>query len=537
MTNMIEQQLQDLAPQFAYWEKTKDLIDQLLDIILNYRQSGHPGGSRSKVHILVTTLLGGAMRWDIRNPEKRFGDRFVLGAGHTIPLIYCTLAVLNEALRIKLAQTGDSRYAVPGGAERTLLWEDLLGFRRRGGLSGHAEMGGKTLFLKFNTGPSGHGGPAAAGEALALKRAGAAGVKVFFLEGEGGLTPGGVFETLNSAWGLALDNLYFLIDWNDFGIDDHPVSAALPGTPADWFGGHGWRVVGTEQGMDWAPVTETLLALTGGENPDRRPSAAWFKTRKGRGYLKYDNPVHGVPHKMNSEIFWETKRPFAEQYGAQFVNFGGAAPADPAAQRAEFKANLAAVIEVLRRDQALVDYLADRLVALGEGVPEEIPGFKLEPELRTRRRGGQSPRPHSRPVAVSPFEDARLYDFRNYPADLYVAPGASAANRAAFAKWGAWVNAFGAQGIRPAPLHGRLGRPLRLDQHQRLRRALRRFPRLRLVRALRHRRRRAAAAGDHRIRQRRHPDRHDHGELRPRSRATISMASGARARPTAPSPI
>ena len=169
MTDRIEQ-LQELTPQFAYWEKTKDLIDQLLDIMLNYRQSGHPGGSRSKVHILVTTLLGGAMRWDIRNPEKRFGDRFVLGAGHTIPLIYCTLAVLNEALRIKYAQTGDSRYAVPCGAERTLLWEDLLGFRRRGGLSGHAEMGGKTLFLKFNTGPSGHGGPAAAGEALALKR-------------------------------------------------------------------------------------------------------------------------------------------------------------------------------------------------------------------------------------------------------------------------------------------------------------------------------------------------------------------------------
>ena len=113
MTGNINQQLDNLAPQFAYWEKTKDLIDQLLDIILNYRQSGHPGGSRSKVHILVTTLLGGTMRWDIRNPEKRFGDRFVLGAGHTIPLIYCTLAVLNEALRIKYAQTGDSRYAVP----------------------------------------------------------------------------------------------------------------------------------------------------------------------------------------------------------------------------------------------------------------------------------------------------------------------------------------------------------------------------------------------------------------------------------------
>ena len=530
MTDAIEQQLQDLAPQFAYWEKTKDLIDQLLDIMLNYRQSGHPGGSRSKVHILVTTLLGGAMRWDIRNPEKRFGDRFVLGAGHTIPLIYCTLAVLNEALRIKLAQTGDSRYAIPGGAERTLLWEDLLGFRRRGGLSGHAEMAGKTLFLKFNTGPSGHGGPAAAGEALALKRAGAAGVKVFFLEGEGGLTPGGVFETLNSAWGLALDNLYFLIDWNDFGIDDHPVSAAMPGTPADWFGGHGWRVVGTEQGMDWAPVTETLLALTGGENPDRRPSAAWFKTRKGRGYLKYDNPVHGVPHKMNSEIFWETKRPFAEQYGAQFVNFGGAAPADPAAQREEFKANLAAVIDVLRHDQALVDYLADRLVALGESVPEEIPGFKL-----INRRGGVTPplRRHVR-HPLRGRAALRLPQLSRRPLCPARRLGGQPGGLRQVGRVGQRVRR---PGIRPAALPGRLGRPLRLDQHQRFRRALRRLPRLRLVRALRHRRRRAAAAGDHRVRQRRHVDRHDDRELRPRPGAATSTASGARARPTAPSPI
>jgi len=31
------------------------------------------------------------------------------------------------------------------------------------------------------------------------------------------------------------------------------------------------------------------------------------------------------------------------------------------------------VIEVLHRDQALVDYLADRLVEIGESVPEEIP--------------------------------------------------------------------------------------------------------------------------------------------------------------------
>ncbi|HOV64566.1 MAG TPA: hypothetical protein PLG43_11865, partial [Spirochaetia bacterium] len=75
---------EELISHFQYWEKTKDIVDTLMDVMLNYRQSGHPGGSRSKMHAFLTTLLSGAMRWDIRYPEKRFADRFVLGAGHTV---------------------------------------------------------------------------------------------------------------------------------------------------------------------------------------------------------------------------------------------------------------------------------------------------------------------------------------------------------------------------------------------------------------------------------------------------------------------
>lgn len=414
-----------LKNEFAYWEKTKDVIDQLIDIMLNYRQSGHPGGSRSKVHILLSALLSGAMRIDIRQPEKRFGDRFVLGAGHTVPLVYCTLAALNESLRVRYAKTQDPRFLIPQAEKRALFWEDLLGFRRRGGLSGHAEATGKTLILKANTGPSGHGSPAAAGIALALKRAGAVGVKVFALDGEGGLTPGSTHETLNSAWGMALDNLYFLVDWNDYGIDEHSVGSVVHGTPADWFAPHGWRVVGTEHGSDWGAVTETLMSLIGSDNPDRAPGMAWFKTRKGRDYLTYDYASHGTPHKMNSELFWKGRNGFAEKYGARFVNLGGAAPSDPAGIRAEFKANLEAAIDVLRSDEALVTYLSERLVEIGESVPEEIPGFKLG-------------------TKGAPFDDRRLFDFRNYPAELFVKPGAKAANRNALAKWGAWVNAYSA---------------------------------------------------------------------------------------------
>jgi len=426
VTETVDERLAGLIPQFPYWDKTADLVDQLIDIMVNYRQSGHPGGSRSKVHAFLATLLSGVMRWDIRHPEKRYGDRFILGAGHAVPLVYATLAVLNEALRCKYAQTGDARYAVPNAPERMLTWEDLTGFRRRGGLSGHAEMEGKTLFLKFNTGPSGHGSPAVAGEALALKRAGADGVKVFIMEGEGGLTPGGTHETLNSAWGLALDNLYYIVDWNDYGIDVHPVSSSVYGTPQDWFGSHGWRVVGTEHGNDWEPVTRTLLELTLGENPGRVPSIAWVRTKKGRGYLKYDAASHGSPHAMDCETFWETKRPFADKYGVHFQNEGGCAPATAEEIDAEFRANLQVVIGVLQRDQALVDYLADRLVALGDSVPEEIPSFRLG------ARG-------------NPFADPRITDYRSYPEDLFAAPGANVANRTALSKWGSWVNAFGAR--------------------------------------------------------------------------------------------
>src|SRR3954468_7862431 len=105
-------------------EIVKDLVDECIDLALNYRQSGHPGGSRSKLHMLLALMLSGAMRWDVRRPWLPFGDRFVLSAGHTVPLIYCTLAVLNEAFRAQQeANPTDARYAFPDDGQWALTWE------------------------------------------------------------------------------------------------------------------------------------------------------------------------------------------------------------------------------------------------------------------------------------------------------------------------------------------------------------------------------------------------------------------------------
>ena len=404
---------------FGRYELVKELVDECIDLSLNYRQSGHPGGSRSKVHMMLALLLSGAMRWDVLRPWRRFGDRFVLSAGHTVPLVYATLAVLNEAVRARYERDNDPEFSFNHNDLGMLTWEDLLLLRRNGGLPGHAEMAGKTLFLKFNTGPSGHGMPPAAGEALALKQAGANEVKVFVFEGEGGLTPGSAHETKNTAWGLGLDNLVFLLDWNDFGIDPRPASSVVAGTPSDWFGPYGWRVRGTEQGMEWGPVVRTVLATVCADS-EGAPSLAWFKTIKGRGYGKEGAPSHGTPWPMNAPEFWAVRERFMERHGVRYEGFGSPVPSDPAAVRAQAEANLRIAMSVLRRDADLVTWLSDRLLAIAATVPEEIEGCDLG--------------------TGAVFSDRRIFDVAGYPDVMWKKPGEKAPNRAALATWGAYVN-------------------------------------------------------------------------------------------------
>ena len=417
----------DSAAAFPLWEVTKDVVDEFIDLSLNYRQSGHPGGSRSKVHLLLALLLSGAMRHDLLQPWRPFGDRFILSAGHTVPLIYATLATLNEAMRVRHGRTPDERFAFPFDGKYALTWEDLLGLRRHGGLPGHAEMAGKTLFLKWNTGPSGHGMPPTVGQAVALKIAGAEQVKVFAVEGEGGLTPGASHETRNSAWGLGLSNLVFLLDWNDFGIDVNAISSVVHGGPRDWFEPYGWRVVGTEQGSEWGDVTRVVLEAARGDNPTRAPSIGWFRTRKGRGYLKYDYASHGTAHTMNHELFWQLRKDFQKKYGVEYEGVDQPAPKDPDGVRAQARRNLEVAASVLRSRRDVSDYLSDRMIEIAATVPDELPTFFL---------GGP---------ATKIFTDKSFFDYERYPETMWAKPGEKKPNRAALATWGSWVNSHARQ--------------------------------------------------------------------------------------------
>ena len=412
----------ELKQHYDKWEVIKDLIDQSIDIMLNLRQSGHPGGSRSKVHAMVSTLLSGAMRWDIRDAGKVFSDRYVLVAGHTNPVVYATLAVLNEALRIKHKQTKLDKYTHYKGDQFQLVWEDLITLRNNKGLPGHAEMEGKTLFFKFNTGPSGHGSPAAAGEALALKYANVPEVKVFAFEGEGGLTTGASHETMNSAWGLGLGNLVYFLDWNDFGIDARPFSSIVYGTPEDWFGSHGWHVEGTSNVEDWEELTNAYYKLLVTNADPNVPKVIYGKGIKGRGYHKIDYSSHGSPHKRNSELFWRTKEDFALKYNVEFNGFNEQAAETRDAQEDQAKSYFESVFSVLRSNQDLVDYIADTLVNLGKSVPEKIESCKV--------------------TVKNPAKDPDIFNIGSLPKDLFVEPGTKAPNRVGFSKYASFINSI-----------------------------------------------------------------------------------------------
>jgi transketolase len=180
-------------------------------------------------------------------------------------------------------------------------------------------------------------------------------------------------------------------------------------------------------GSEWAPVTKTVLETARGENPDHVPSVGWFRTRKGRGYLKYDNKSHGSPHAMNSDLFWELRKVFMAKYGMEYTGVDEAAPSDPAGVLEQGAENLRRAAGVLASHPKVVDAISNRLVELADQVPSEIGGVSV------RGRGAEV------------FTDPRLTDFRNYPAAIYRKPGERQANRTAFGAWSSWVNAMALQ--------------------------------------------------------------------------------------------
>jgi len=344
-----------------------DLIYRTLcAVMFNHASSGHPGGSISSGRI-VEELIFKQMNYDISNPMDRTADIISYAAGHKALGLYAMWALRNEVVR----QTHPE--LLPEVRQQMRL-EDLLGFRKNPitktplflefgvkPLDGHPTP--ETPFVWLSTGPSGVGVATSTGLALTLKDMHEADApNVHIIEGEGGMTPGRVAESLAAAASSGLDNLYFHVDWNQSAIDSDRVTREgdkagdyVQWDPCEFLLVHGFNVIYVPDGFDFAQIREAqrkALALKNG-----RPTGIVYRTVKGWKYGIEGKKSHGGGHKFYSDEYLLALKPFEDVFGVTFPRFECEKTAENVEQA--FYDSLLTIREVFESNEELTSHLGN----------------------------------------------------------------------------------------------------------------------------------------------------------------------------------
>lgn len=331
--------------------------------------SGHPGGSLSSGRI-VEGLLYQSMDYDFSKPDIDINDMICYTAGHKAMGLYAMWALRNELIRI----------ANPGmlaPERRQLRLEDLLGFRKNPtqgtplfekfksvSLDGHPSC--IVPFVKTATGPSGVGVPAAFGLAFgALDMYPENPPRTHLLEGEGGMTPGRVYEAIAAAASAQLRNAVLHIDWNQSTIDSDRCTAEgdkhgdyVQWDPVELMYLNDWNVIFVPEGHNYHQVlTAQKIALS---LQSDMPTAIVYRTVKGYTYGVTGKASHGAGYKFCSPEFYNFIKPFEEQFGVMFPRFAGDAK-NPVDVETFYWNTLLVIREVLEKNSFLPQEAAKRL--------------------------------------------------------------------------------------------------------------------------------------------------------------------------------
>jgi transketolase len=356
-----------------------DLIYRTLCAVMyNYvPMSGHPGGSISSGRF-VASILFDAMDYDVSDPDRHDADIISYAAGHKALGLYAMWALRNEIIRLS------EPTLLPDDVKLQLRLEDLLGFRRnpttdtplfkRFGvkpLDGHPTPA--TPFLRLSTGASGVGVASSLGLAFGAKDYyGDDAPKVHIVEGEGGLTPGRVYEALAATGTASIDNTVLHIDWNQASIDSNHVCRdnGKPGdyvqwTPEEFTYLHDWNVISVPDGTDLQQVVAAQRMVA--ELPNNQPTAIVYRTTKGWQYGIEGKASHGAGHALCSGGFYEAVAPFTQQVGIGLPRCDGREQRCEGAEKGIVEEcyweSLLIIRDSLESNRVVTDALARRLVA------------------------------------------------------------------------------------------------------------------------------------------------------------------------------
>ncbi|MGD2097250.1 MAG: hypothetical protein PVG35_06680 [Desulfobacterales bacterium] len=309
--------------EIKHFELLNLIYRSLCALLFNYvPTSGHPGGSISSGRF-VSGILFDAMVYDLKDPHRDDADILSYAAGHKALGLYAILALRNEIARIGAPEL------LPPDERLQLRFEDLLGFRRNPttktplfvnfkakALDGHPTPA--TPFVRLSTGASGVGVASSIGLAFgALDYFGDDAPYVHIVEGEGGLTPGRVSESMAAAGTASIRNAILHIDWNQASIDSNHVcrDGNDPGDYVQWNPMelaylHDWNVIVVADGNDFQQIFAAQHKVA--EIDNHQPTAIIYRTTKGWQYGIEGKASHGAGHKLCADGFYEALKTLSD---------------------------------------------------------------------------------------------------------------------------------------------------------------------------------------------------------------------------------
>jgi len=236
--------------------------------------NAHFGGALSITEI-VSTLFAYQMKIDKKNPKWEERDRFILSKGHACLAYYAALCEVGYISnnKLKTFEKNDT---------------DLLG---------HPVIN-RNLGIDFSNGSLGMGLSLGIGVAISSKKK-KKNFNVYVIVGDGECNEGSIWEGAMAAPNFKLDNLYVIIDKNNFQQTGSNKEIMNVGNLKDKWSSFGWYTVE----LDGHNIQELYNFFKESKKIDK-PKAIIANTIKGKGFSFSENN-NDWHHSILSKSFYE----------------------------------------------------------------------------------------------------------------------------------------------------------------------------------------------------------------------------------------
>jgi len=236
--------------------------------------SAHFGGALSITEI-VATLFAYQMKIDKKNPKWEERDRFILSKGHACLAYYAALCEVGYISNNEL---------------KTFEQNDT-------NLLGHPVIN-RDLGIEFSNGSLGMGLSLGIGVAISSKRK-KKNFNVYVIVGDGECNEGSIWEGAMAAPNFNLDNLYVIIDKNNFQQTGSNKEIMNVANLKDKWSNFGWHTVE----LDGHNVKDLCNFFQESKNI-KKPKAIIANTIKGKGFSFSENN-NDWHHSILSKSFYE----------------------------------------------------------------------------------------------------------------------------------------------------------------------------------------------------------------------------------------